>query len=149
MALVAPTKETRNPLPVGRYLVSLEPERVPDFADWMALYVPRGMVKEVSRYDEPAWFGRSTEHVTFEVLQPGVALWWAVLFGPPLNLTDAPRVAVPSVDRTQRALERPVKVVQQAAEAIPALVDSVAPWIVVGVALYLYSQLKGTRHAMF
>ena len=150
MALVAPKPELRNPLPAGQFFIHLDPERVQDFRDWVAIYTPKNLVRVILDHEKPAFFGGTAHEVTFEVLQPNVAFWWINVFGPPQNLSEAPRVVAPSVDRVQTALEKPVKAVQDAAAAAAAAAESIGPLVTVGLLLFLYLEFqKGRRHELF
>jgi hypothetical protein len=141
MALVDPKRETRNPLPVGRFFVVLNPDRVQDFNDWAAIYAPKKLVSIIASHAAPSFFGGSDQQVTFEVHKPDVAFWWANVFaGMPINLSESPRVVAPSVDRAQRAIERPIEAASSAASAASSALASVGPLVVVGLLLYLYLQ---------
>lgn len=141
MALVAPKPETRNPLPPGRFIVTLAPERVEDFTDWAAIYFPMQLVTLISAVPHDG-----KVHATFEVNAPDKVVWWSNLFGLPSNLTDAPRVVAPSVDRAQRAIEKPIETVQNAVEAVDW--GSLLTFAALGLLLYWTLQSKGVSHAM-
>jgi len=148
VALVAPQSETKNPLPVGRYLTTIRPERRSDFNDWLTLYGPRGFVVVIARTPLD-----DLEHITFDVARADVVIWWPNLFGPAMNLTNAPRVVVPNDDRVQKSLEKPVEVVKEgikAAETGLDILGQAAPLLIaLGVLYFLSNPPKGIRHAMF
>lgn len=151
MALVEPKRATANPLPVGRYFIVLNPDRVDDFNDWAALYAPKKLVTVLAQHAAPSFFGGSDLQVTFEVHKPDVAFWWANVFaGMPFDLSNAPRVVAPSVDNVQRALERPIEAASSAASAAASAATSLGPLITVGLLLFLYLEFeKGRRHGLF
>jgi hypothetical protein len=150
MALVAPKPELRNPLPAGKYFIVLNPEHVQDFRDWVAIYTPRKIVSVLADHEAPSFFGGADHQVTFEVHQPNLAFWWHLVFGPPQNVSEAPRVVAPSVDRAQTALERPIEAASSAAAAAASAITSVGPLVTVGLLLLLYLELtKGRRHGLF
>jgi hypothetical protein len=130
---------------VGRYLIALDPERAEDFTDWASIYFPQQAVTLIAAVPHDG-----KVHFTFDVTKPDVVVWWANIFGLPSNLTDAPRVVAPSVDRVQRAIEKPIEAVRTAADATAAAVTSLGPLITVGLLLLLYLETtKGRRHELF
>lgn len=139
MALVVAPEERTNPLPIGRYFVTIESDHVRDFDVWLSFAGPRVSVQ--ARAPKPSAFGGSDELVTFLVRQP--VHWPDEVFGFPNR--DQGRVPEPVSDAVNKAAEGAKQAVEHAAEAAAGII----PLLLIGGVLYwLFTNTKGRRHAV-